>query len=252
MKLFAKKTDETQIPQEKLPKHVAIIMDGNGRWAKKHKAQAAFGHRAGMEPVHTVIRMSNDLHINTLSLYAFSTENWTRSPEEVDALMGLLCEFFFKDIDELIEKNVHIRVLGDKDGLPKRSRDVLYDAEKRTESCTGMNLCLAINYGSRQEIVRAAALYARDCVEKGLKPAELTEKAFSDYLYTAGLPDVDLMIRTSGEMRLSNFLLFQNAYAEFDFPVKLWPDFSGEDYMEALKAYASRDRRFGGRKKSGS
>ncbi len=247
MKLFAKKPAEASIPPEKLPKHVAIIMDGNGRWAKKHKVKVALGHRAGMDTVHSIIRKSNDIGIHTLSLYAFSTENWTRSPEEVDALMGLLCEFFFKDIGELIEKNVHIIVLGDKDGLPERSREVLYDAENRTKGCTGMNLCLAINYGSRQEIVRAAAAFARDCVEKGVKPETLTDSAFSGYLYTAGLPDVDLMIRTSGEMRLSNFLLYQNAYAEFEFPLKLWPDFTVHDYMEALSAYAMRDRRFGGR-----
>ena len=230
-----------------LPRHVAIIMDGNGRWAKQHKIQVALGRRKGVETLRAIIRESSDLGIESLTLYAFSTENWRRSPEEVSALMGLLLEYFTSEIDELDEKNVRIRILGDKDGMPEKQRVALYNAEERTKNNTGLNLNLAINYGGRAELVRAAQVLAAKAVRGEIKPEDIDETALSNELYTKGQPDVDLLIRTSGEMRLSNFLLYQCAYAEFEFPTVLWPDFDLAAYHEALDAFRHRDRRFGGR-----
>ncbi|MBQ9264472.1 MAG: isoprenyl transferase [Clostridia bacterium] len=230
-----------------LPRHVAIIMDGNGRWAKKNKIKIALGHRTGVEALRAIIRESSDIGIEALSLYAFSTENWKRDPSEVEALMGLLLEFFTSEIDELDEKNVCIRILGDKDGMPQKQRLALINAEERTKNNTGLKLNIAINYGGRAELVRAARSLAAKAAAGKIKPEDITEKTLSDELYTRGLPDVDLLIRTSGEMRLSNFLLYQCAYAEFLFPTVLWPDFSLEDYHQALEAFAHRDRRYGGR-----
>ena len=230
-----------------LPRHVAIIMDGNGRWAKRHKLQVALGHRKGVETLRAIIRESSDIGIESLSLYAFSTENWRRSPEEVAALMGLLLEYFTSEIDELDEKNVRIRILGDKDGMPDKQRAALINAEERTKTNTGLNLNIAINYGGRAELVKAAREIATLVKNGTIREGEITEQTISDHLYTKGQPDVDLLIRTSGEQRLSNFLLYQNAYAEFVFPTILWPDFTVHDYDEALEAFTHRNRRFGGR-----
>ncbi len=232
----------------KLPRHVAIIMDGNGRWAKAHALQVAAGHRKGVETLRGIIRESSDIGIEALTLYAFSTENWKRSPAEVGALMNLLLEYFTSEIDELNEKNVCIRILGDKAGLPDAQREAVTQAEKRTESNTGLKLNIAINYGARAEMLSAVRAIAAQ-VEKGeLRPQDITEETIAGALYTHDLPDVDLLIRTSGEMRLSNFLLYQCAYAEMTFPTVLWPDFSLADYHAALSAFGRRDRRFGGRK----
>ncbi len=232
---------------EKLPRHVGIIMDGNGRWAKKHKLGVALGHRQGVETLREIIRHTDDLGIGSLSIYAFSTENWNRSPEEVGALMQLILDFFASEIDELDEKNVRILILGEKDVFPEKQRETLIRAEERTADNTGLTLNICLNYGGRAELVRAAKLLAQEVQAGTLSMDAINEKAFSDRLYTAGQPDVDLMIRTSGEMRLSNFLLWQCAYAEFLFPTVLWPDFSVADYDEALLAYGGRERRFGGR-----
>ena len=234
--------------EQKLPRHVAIIMDGNGRWAKQHMLKVAMGHRAGVEALRSIIRESSDLGIEALSLFAFSTENWRRSETEVAALMQLLLEYFSSEIDELDENNVRIRILGEKEGLPSPQREALYRAEERTKDNTGLNLCIAINYGGRQELVRAARILAEKVRAGDMAPEDIDEQSLSDCLYTGGLPDVDLLIRTSGEMRLSGFLLYQCAYAEFEFPETLWPDFTLEDYHRALEVFASRDRRFGGRK----
>ena len=234
--------------EQKLPRHVAIIMDGNGRWAKQHMLKVAMGHRAGVEALRSIIRESSDLGIEALSLFAFSTENWRRSETEVAALMQLLLEYFSSEIDELDENNVRIRILGEKEGLPSPQREALYQAEERTKDNTGLNLCIAINYGGRQELVRAARILAEKVRAGEMAPEDIDEQALSDCLYTGGLPDVDLLIRTSGEMRLSGFLLYQCAYAEFEFPETLWPDFTLEDYHRALEVFALRDRRFGGRK----
>ena len=231
----------------KLPRHVAIIMDGNGRWAKAHKLSVALGHRQGVETLRDVISHTSDLGIESLTLYAFSTENWKRSPEEVGALMQLILEFFAQEIDKLHQKNVRITILGDKDGFPQKQHDVLVEAETRTESNTGLRLNIALNYGGRAEIVKAARELAQLAAEGRISPEEIKEDAISAHLYTAGQPDVDLLIRTSGEMRLSNFLLYQCAYAEFLFPTVLWPDFSLAHYDEALLAFGGRERRFGAR-----
>ena len=231
----------------KLPRHVAIIMDGNGRWAKAHKFAVALGHRQGVETLRDVISHTSDLGIESLTLYAFSTENWKRSPEEVGALMQLILEFFAQEIDKLHEKNVRIIILGDKDGFPDQQRDVLKLAESRTASNTGLKLNIALNYGGRAELVKAARELAQLAAQGVIAPEDINEESISSHLYTAGQPDVDLLIRTSGEMRLSNFLLYQCAYAEFLFPTVLWPDFSIEHYDEALFAFGGRERRFGAR-----
>jgi len=249
LSLALKKTPRTTSEFEKLPVHVAIIMDGNGRWAKKHHLNVSRGHRQGTENLREIIRHTDDLGIKALSLYAFSTENWNRSEEEVSALMQLILDFFASEIDELDAKNVRILILGDKGRLPERQREVLREAEKRTESNTGLQLNIAVNYGSRAEIVKAVREIAVTVKNGTVRPEEITEQMVSDHLYTAGQPDVDLLIRTSGEQRLSNFLLYQNAYAEFVFPEVLWPDFSVHDYDIALEAFGRRDRRFGGRKR---
>ena len=235
------------IDLERLPRHVAVIMDGNGRWAKQHKVKVALGHRTGTEALREIIRNTSDLGIQALSLYAFSTENWARPQAEVDALKQLILDYFQSEIDELDAKNVRITILGDKEGLPPRQRDALMEAERRTLNNTGLRLNIAINYGARAEAVRAARLLAQDAAAGRLAPEQIDERAFSDRLYTAGLPDVDLLIRTSGEMRLSNFLLFQCAYAEFVFPAVLWPDFDLKQYHECIAQFQARKRRFGGR-----
>ena len=245
-----KKTVRTAMVREdfqKLPRHVAIIMDGNGRWAKKHKLNVAMGHRQGVETLREIIRHTGDLKIEALTIYAFSTENWKRSKEEVGALMQLILDFFKSEIDELDEKNVRILILGEKDVFPDKQREVLIEAERRTGDNTGLTLNICLNYGGRAELVRATKSIVEDVQAGRLSLDKVDETTISDRLYTANQPDVDLMIRTSGEMRLSNFLLYQCAYAEFLFPKVLWPDFTVQDYDEALLAYGGRERRFGKR-----
>ena len=231
----------------RLPSHVAIIMDGNGRWARKNRLAIARGHRKGTENLREIIRHTDDLGIGALSLYAFSTENWQRPREEVDALMQLILDFFASEIDELDAKNVRITILGDKHGLPPKQENTLIEAELRTHANTGLRLNIAINYGGRDELVRAARELALLCQSGSLQPEQITERSISEHLWTRGQPDVDLLIRTSGEMRLSNFLLYQCAHAEFLFPKMLWPEFTVQDYDDCLTAYASRERRMGRR-----
>ena len=250
MGIFDRKVRRAAMVREdfaRLPRHVAIIMDGNGRWAKKHKLNVAMGHRQGVETLREVIRHTDDLKIEALTIYAFSTENWKRSKEEVGALMQLILDFFKSEIDELDEKNVRILILGDKSLFPQKQREVLIEAERRTGGNTGLTLNICLNYGGRAELVRAAKSIVEDVQAGKLSLDSVNEQTISDRLYTAGQPDVDLMIRTSGEMRLSNFLLYQCAYAEFLFPKVLWPDFTIQDYDEALLAYGGRERRFGKR-----
>ena len=245
MSLALKKTPRTVSEFEKLPEHVAIIMDGNGRWAKKHHLNVSRGHHQGTENLREIIRHTDDLGIRVLSLYAFSTENWNRSEEEVSALMQLMLDFFASEIDELDAKNVRILILGDKGRLPEKQREVLKEAEKRTENNTGLRLNIAINYGSRAEIVKATREIAVLVRNGALRAEEIDEQTISDHLYTGGQPDVDLLIRTSGEQRLSNFLLYQSAYSEWEFPETLWPDFGKEQLLQAIYEYSKRDRRFG-------
>ena len=224
----------------RLPRHVAIIMDGNGRWARQHRVRVAMGHRAGTEALRDIIRNSSDIGIQALSLYAFSTENWSRPQAEVEALMQLMLDFFRSEIDELDRKGVRITILGDRDGLPAAQRETLEQAQRRTRQNAGLRLNIAINYGGRAELARAARLIAQDVASGALDVHDVDEQALESRLYTAGLPQVDLLIRTSGEMRLSNFLLYQCAYAEFVFPQVLWPDFTLRDYHECLAQYQSR------------
>lgn len=230
-----------------LPKHVAIIMDGNGRWAKAHKLAVVFGHRKGVERLRDIIRYSSQIGIACLSLYAFSTENWKRSKEEVAALMALMVEFFNSEIDELDSENVKIIILGDKKGLPEKQRNLLVKAEERTKANTGLTLNLAINYGAKAEIVMACKELVRKVQSGDIDAAQIDEELFSDMLYTRNQPAVDLLIRTSGEMRVSNFLLYQIAYAEMSFPNVLWPDYTLEMYRNDLNTFTLRERRYGGR-----
>ena len=237
---------QMQLPP-KLPRHVAIIMDGNGRWAKQRNLPRAAGHQAGTEALRDIIRFSSDIGIEVLTIYAFSTENWSRSKEEVDALMALLLRYFRSEIDELCDENVRIRILGDIEGLPAPQRDAVASAMERSKDNTGLTLAIALNYGGRQELLHAAKLLAKRA-QAGEDPDSFTEKDIQAGLYTFDLPDVDLLIRTSGEERLSNMLPWQTVYAELLFDPVLWPDFTKERYLEDLWAYARRDRRFGGRK----
>lgn len=232
------------LAKEALPKHVAVIMDGNGRWAKAKKLSRSAGHRAGVDRLRGIIRLSSDLGITSLTLYAFSTENWKRPSDEVGTLMALLIEYFTKEIDELFSNNVRIRIIGAYEEFAPTVRNVIERAMKRTENNTGLNLNIALNYGSRAEILRAANLAMRQALAEGKN--EITTEMLEQNLYTAGQPEVDLVIRTSGEHRFSNFLLYQISYAEFVFPKEYWPDFSDEAYLDALRTYQSRSRRFGG------
>jgi len=225
---------------------VAIIMDGNGRWAQNRGLPRSAGHAAGTEALRDIIRASDDWGIKALSLYAFSTENWARSKEEVSALMGLLLKYFNSEIDELDEKNVCIRILGDINGLPDAQREAVQSAMDRTKDNTGLKLNIALNYGGRAELTRAARMLAEKVAEGKLEVEEIDEKCVESMLYTADIPDVDLLIRTSGEMRTSNFLPYQTAYAEFVVVDTLWPDFGVSELHNAIAVFQSRDRRFGG------
>ena len=237
---------DRQLPPEHVPAHVAIIMDGNGRWAQKRGLPRSSGHAAGTEALRDIIRASDDWGIKALSIYAFSTENWARSREEVNALMGLLLKYFKSEIDELDEKNVCIRILGDVDGLPDAQREAVISAMERTKDNTGLKLNIALNYGGHAELTRAAKLIAQDVADGKITVDQITDQTIEDHLYTAGIPNVDLLIRTSGEMRTSNFLPWQLAYAEMIFDSVYWPDFDRAHYLNDLRIYASRNRRFGG------
>ncbi|MDR2504747.1 MAG: di-trans,poly-cis-decaprenylcistransferase [Oscillospiraceae bacterium] len=232
-----------ELAADALPRHVAIIMDGNGRWAKRRMLPRELGHRAGVESMRAIIRESGRLGIAALTLYAFSTENWSRSDEEVSALMGLMLECFRKEAEELNRSNVRVRVIGDTSRLSAEHRGEIARVSKLTGRNSGLQLNLALNYGGRDEIVRAV----RKLVDDGVSSDKVNEKTFADALDTAGLPDVDLVIRTSGEMRMSNFLPYLAAYAEYVAPETLWPDYSVEEYHKSLAVYAGRSRRFGGR-----
>ncbi|MDO5111113.1 MAG: isoprenyl transferase [Clostridia bacterium] len=231
---------------ENLPRHVGVIMDGNGRWAKQQGLGRSAGHRAGTERLRGIIRTSSDLGVEVLSIFAFSTENWKRPQGEVDVLMGLLREFFSEELDALDENRVRIRILGALEDVSQGVRRILREAMERTAANTGLQLNIAFNYGSRSEAVRAARLLAAEVQAGRMTVDGIDEAALMQRLYTHDQPDVDFVIRTSGEMRLSNFLLLQCAYAEFYFTDTLWPDFSDEEYKQALLAYAARDRRYGG------
>ncbi|MGG2953511.1 isoprenyl transferase [Geobacillus stearothermophilus] len=229
-----------------IPNHVAIIMDGNGRWAKKRALPRVAGHYEGMQVVRKITRFANELGIQILSLYAFSTENWKRPKTEVDYLMKLPEQFLTTFLPELVAENVKVQVIGHMDGLPDHTRRAVEQAIHETSGNTGLILNFALNYGSRAEIAAAVKRIAED-VERGvLAPDDITEPLISSYLMTNGLKDPDLLIRTSGEIRLSNFMLWQLAYTELWFTDVLWPDFTEQHFLEAIAAYQRRDRRFGG------
>jgi len=238
-------TQQLEMDRSRIPAHIAVIMDGNGRWATRRSLPRSAGHSAGVEALRAVIRECDDLKVKALTIYAFSTENWKRSPEEVGALMTLLLKYFSSEIDELHEKGVCIRILGDVDGLPAPQRDAVNAAMDRTRENTGLKLNIALNYGGRDELLRAARILAKRA-QAGENPDDFTRQDFEDALYTKGIPDVDLLIRTSGEMRTSNFLPYQTAYAEFVVTDTLWPDFGIDELHRAIAVFQSRDRRFGG------
>lgn len=228
------------------PAHVAIIMDGNGRWAKARGLPRVAGHRAGVEALRQTVRAAGELGIEWLTVYAFSSENWSRPKSEVSDLMGLLKLFIRRDLAELHKHGVRVRVIGERDGLDKDIRSLLEEAEELTRANKSLNLVIAFNYGSRDEIVRAARKAALAVKAGKIDVDSIDADMLGAFLDTSGIPDPDLVIRTSGELRLSNFLLWQAAYAELVFLPCYWPDFGRADLAEALRSYASRERRFGG------
>ena len=228
-----------------LPVHVAIIMDGNGRWAKKRGLPRTAGHRAGVKAVKRVVRIAGEIGVEYLTLYTFSTENWKRPKREVSAIMRLLEETTRRELSELLENNVRLIATGDIERLPEKRREVLVDAINKTTNNTGLVLNLALNYSGRNEIIEAVKKIAQDVAVGRIKPDSINDGLFATYLQTNGLPDPDLLIRTSGEMRISNFLLWQTSYTELYVTDVLWPDFSEDDFLQALLVYQSRERRFG-------
>jgi undecaprenyl diphosphate synthase len=233
------------INNNSIPQHIAIIMDGNGRWAKKRNLDRVEGHRAGVKTVKKIVRASVKLGIKVLTLFAFSKENWNRPKDEVTALMELLKYYLKSDIQELMENNIKVRIIGDINDLPPDIQESLKEVVEKTSRNTGMNLVFALSYGGRAEIVNAVKKILDDS-RNGLMSAEnFCPDVFERYLYTSGLPDPDLLIRTSGEYRVSNFLLYQIAYTEIYVTKKLWPDFTKKDLIQAIHDYQRRERRFG-------
>lgn len=235
-----------QVIMDRLPCHIAIIMDGNGRWAKKRALPRSMGHRAGVEALRKVVKTCSQLGIEVLTVYAFSTENWRRPKEEVGVLMSLLTEYLRKELQELHQNNVVIRGLGRINDLPREAQHELEYAMESTRNNTGLILNIALNYGGRLDIIDAVRKLSKDVLSGKLQIEEIDEERFSQTLFTRGLPDPDLLIRTSGEMRLSNFLLWQLAYTEIVVVEEFWPDFGQRALLEAIKTYQKRDRRFGG------
>ncbi|MCG3176209.1 MAG: Isoprenyl transferase [Candidatus Omnitrophica bacterium] len=239
------RSDAPDLPQ-RLPQHVAVIMDGNGRWATERGLPRVAGHQAGVQTVREIVRASLDAGVPVLTLYAFSQENWKRPKDEVGVLMDLLDHFIVRELDDLERQGVRLRTIGRTEALPPRTLEKIRDAEKRTSTNAKLTLVIALNYGARTEILDAVRqLMRRAAADPGSAERALDEAVFSEHLYTKGLPDPDLLIRTSGEMRLSNFLLWQMSYTEIYITRKYWPDFTREDYFEALREYATRERRFG-------
>lgn len=232
-----------------VPKHVAIIMDGNGRWAKEHGLKRTEGHREGMEAIRRVAHHAANRGVKVLTLYAFSTENWKRPPQEVHYLMKLPVEFFDRFVPELIENNIRVHMMGIEEKVPSSTLKSIHKAMDETKHCTGMVLNFAFNYGGRLEITEAIKTIAQDVLEGQVAVRDIDEELIAQQLFSNDLApysDIDLMIRTSGEQRLSNFMLWQNAYSEFYFVEKNWPDFNGELFDQALSSYQQRHRRYGG------
>ncbi|MBD5218159.1 MAG: isoprenyl transferase [Bacteroidales bacterium] len=233
------------LAEGKLPRHVAMIMDGNGRWAKLRGLPRSAGHYEGVKSVRRMTELSSDLGIEYLTLYAFSTENWHRPVEEVEILMHLIGLAIEQELPDLIRNNVKIRLAGDLDRVPEEALSRLRKAEHETDVCTGLTLIICISYSSRWEIAEAARRLAGEVAKGSLRPEDISEESFAAHLSTAGIPDPDLLIRTGGDYRISNFLLWQIAYAELKFTDTLWPDFDKEEYAGILLEYTRRERRFG-------
>ncbi len=235
----------SNIDPEKLPKHVAVIMDGNGRWAKKRALNRIHGHEKGVNSVRDIVKTSREIGIPWLTLYAFSEENWKRPKHEVDALMGLLKRFLKSELGEMLENGIRFQTIGRTGKLPEDVQNLLSETSEKTSQNRDMVLTLALSYGGRQEIFDAVKKISHRIESENLRSKEITEQIISDSLYTAGMPDPDLLIRTSGEYRISNFLLWQIAYAEIYVTPTLWPDFRKEEYLLAIEAFQKRERRFG-------
>ncbi|RPH33943.1 MAG: isoprenyl transferase [Bacteroidales bacterium] len=233
------------VNKRNIPDHIAIIMDGNGRWAKQRGTQRIFGHRNGVSAVRAAIEASAELGVKYLTLYAFSTENWNRPKIEIDALMSLLINTINTETETLIKNNIALKTIGDTQSLPKAVQKKLGEVIEKSSKCTGLTVILALSYSSRWEITNAAKRLVKDYTEKRISMEDVTEEKFSSYMTTQGIPDPDLMIRTSGEFRISNFLLWQLAYSEFYFTSTLWPDFDKEELYKAIIDYQKRERRFG-------
>lgn len=244
--LFRKKAAPgKKLPPSSMPVHVGIIMDGNGRWANARRLPRSAGHKAGAENFRTITRYASKIGVKYLTLYAFSTENWSRPADEVGALMSLFKDYLEEALRDFMDENIRVRFIGDVSAFSPELQKLIREVEEASSVKTGMVLNLAMNYGGRTELVRAARLFAEDVKAGKIEPGALTEQGLSGYLYTAGQPDPDLIIRPSGEQRISNFLLWQSAYAEFVYFDILWPDFKPEDLDEAIRIYSSRQRRFG-------
>ncbi|MGT2683154.1 isoprenyl transferase [Streptococcus porci] len=247
---FNRRKELTQVALEKIPKHIGIIMDGNGRWAKKRMQPRIMGHKAGMDALQAVTIKASEMGVKVLTVYAFSTENWTRPVDEVKFIMSLPVEFFDKYVPELHRNNVKVQMIGDTSRLPKDTLDALNRARNLTNRNSGLILNFALNYGGRAEIVSAVKQIAQDVLDARFNTGDITEDLIANYLNTASLPylyrDPDLIIRTSGELRLSNFLPWQAAYSEFYFTNVLWPDFKEKELVAAIEEYNRRHRRFGG------
>lgn len=228
------------------PRHIAIIMDGNGRWAKARGRPRGFGHARGVETVRKIVESAGDMGVRYLTLFSFSTENWSRPADEVGALFDLMKRYVKADLNSLAERGVRIRIIGRRDNLEPDLKEIIARAEERTVQNDDFHLTIAFNYGSRDEIIRSAQTLAQACLDGDLQPDQLDDARFEAGLDTAGLPDVDLMIRTSGEKRISNFLLWQAAYAELVFVDVLWPDFTDQHLGDAIHEFRFRDRRYGG------
>ena len=236
---------KNRLDKNKIPKHVAIIMDGNGRWAEQHGGARIMGHEHGVESVRSVVEGAGEIGVRHLTLYAFSTENWERPKAEVDALMSLLVQAIENETDELLKNNVRLSAIGNIDAMPGDVRANLERCISRLQNNSGLNLILALSYGGRWDIMNAIKKIASDVANQQLEPHEINNNLFRKYLSTSEIPDPELLVRTSGEYRISNFLLWEIAYAELYFTQKLWPDFRKEDLFEAIVDYQNRERRFG-------